>query len=95
VASDEQGLEEHRRRIWAMAPEDRASLAALIRRGRDKIPDKIAKLEQQYTEVTAWLAEFDPDGDNGQKTLAEQLEETRKRDGNAMWSWSKGRGEGS
>jgi hypothetical protein len=69
VASEEQSREEHSRRIWAMKPEDRASLAALVRRERDKIPDEIAKLRRQYAESTEWLEEFDPDGDNTTKPL--------------------------
>lgn len=53
--------DERRAQIWAMQPEDRAALADIIRRSRDKIPAQIAKLRDEEVELTAWLEEFDQD----------------------------------
>lgn len=53
--------DERRAQIWAMQPEDRAALADIIRRSRDKIPAEIAKLRDEEVELTAWLEEFDQD----------------------------------
>jgi hypothetical protein len=48
-----------------MTPEDRAALADIIRRSRDKIPAEIAKLQDEQQAATAWLEEFDADREIG------------------------------
>ena len=55
--------DKRRAEILAMAPEDRAVLADLLRRQRAKIPEQIARLEEDQREIDAWLAEFAPDVD--------------------------------
>lgn len=53
--------EQRRARILALSPEDRAALAALIRRQLDQIPGQMAKLREDEQALTGWLAEFAPE----------------------------------
>lgn len=53
--------DERRRQILAMRPEDRAALASLIRRERNKIPGEIARLQDEQQRLNQWLAEFAPE----------------------------------
>lgn len=51
-----------------MKPEDRAALADIIRRSRDKIPAEIAKLRDEEVELTAWLEEFAPEQERNRQS---------------------------
>ena len=61
MTSQHDDREEHRARILAMTPEDRAALAELMLRQRNKIPGEIAALQAEMRDLDEWLVEFAPE----------------------------------
>ena len=55
-----ESISDERRQILAIHSEDRALLADLIRRERDKIPGEIARRRDEQQRLNDWLAELAP-----------------------------------